>query len=66
MAVHQKVVEFMLADKSRLGVGLGVTNFFPRTFHKRPSAGLTDDCRHAGIVAIIRFIHSDRRLREGP
>ena len=53
----KKLSEFMLADKSRLGVGLRVINFFPRAVHKRPSAGLTDDCRHAAIVAIIRFVH---------
>ena len=59
--------EFVFADKPRLGVGLGAIDLFPGALHKRPSAGLTDDCWHAGIVAIIGFIHfGGRRLNEGP
>src|SRR4029078_5134292 len=53
----QKLSELMLADKPRLGVGLGVINFFPRAVHTRPSAGVTDDCRHAAVVAIVGFVH---------
>ena len=55
----------MLADKPRLGVGLGVINFFPRAVHKRPSAGVTDDCRHAAVVAIVRFVHFRPKLEGG-
>ena len=47
----------LLADKSRLRVGLDAINFFPRAFYKRPSASLTEDCRHARIIAIIRIVH---------
>jgi hypothetical protein len=61
-AVYQKLSELMLADKPRLGVGLGVINFFPRAVHKRPSAGVTDDCRHAAVVAIVRFVHFRSKL----
>jgi hypothetical protein len=58
----KKLSELMLADKPRLGVGLGVINFFPRAVHKRPSAGVTDDCRHAAVVAIVRFVHFRSKL----
>ena len=57
--------ELMLADKPRLGVDLGVINFFPRAVHKRPGAGLTDDCRHTAIFAIIRFAHFRPKLEGG-
>lgn len=57
----------MLADKPRLGIGLGAINFFPGALHKRPSAGLANDCWYAGIVAIVGFVHlGGRRANRGP
>jgi len=56
----------MLADKLRIRISLCAINFFPGPLHKRPSAGLTNDCWDPDIVAIVRLIHFGGRILNEP